>query len=55
MVGKRKRSVYRKSRRKLGFVGVQKQASEDNQSSLSDHEDVDSDCDSQMSDFVSNL
>ena len=51
MVGKRKRSVYRKSRRKLGFVGVQKQASEDNQSSLSDHENVDSNSDSQMSDL----
>lgn len=52
MVGKRKRSVYRKSRKRLGFVGLQKQASEDNQSSLtSDHENVDSDSDSLMSDL----
>ena len=55
MFGKRKRSVYRKSRKRLGFVGVQKQASENNQSSLSDHEDVDSDSDSQMSDFGDTL
>ena len=58
MFGKRKRSVYRKSRKRLGFVGVQKQAlqaSENNQSSSSDHEDVDSDSDSQMSDFGDTL
>jgi hypothetical protein len=52
MVSKRERSVYRK---RVGCVGLQKQASEDNQSSLGDQH-VDSDIsDSQMSDLGDTL
>lgn len=37
MVGKNKRSVFRKSRKRLGFVGVQKQASSGEQTSSNDN------------------
>ena len=37
MVGKKKRSVFRKSRRKLGFVGVQKQVSSGKQNTSNDN------------------
>ena len=40
MVGKRKRTVYRKSRKRRGFLGVQKQQSEDTEILQDQNENV---------------
>ena len=40
MVGKRKRTVYRKSRKRRGFLGVQKQQCEDTEISQNQNENV---------------